>query len=684
MDNPQMNMQPQIDESGFSQANPQPDDAGRNGFCTNCGSSLGINARFCAKCGKAVYSGATFSRNNESPLDAQELTETVIPDSDIPQTADTVVQISDLPPTSDNVIPNSEFRIPHSPGAPVDEPKTMRAVWVLAVGIFLMLLIMLLPIQFTSWILAFRLRDPLFALVLGFGFCIAYMERVSFKIIGSAGILLYALLYSVSQVLSINPGLDLSSIIAFPTFGRLLRQELICGLLLSAIAVCAGIWLRKFFRFWLTALIGAAVVIVINLVFNRTVFMMQDATTIIRVVFNCIAIPGFLFLASLLAHMTVGFKSRTVRISIGARVWCIIVFASMGLSLTANFFNDDRMIIFQSMLLIPTFAGMIFLSANKRIGFTLVLIGVGASVMNVYSLVWFMPLKMFLTYIGFAFGGIANVLITWFIIAKAWRGASVPVAYGAQYYAVPGYAPLYGAPQYGIPQYSAPQFGTQQYGAVQYNTPQYNAPQNSAPQYGIPQNSAPQSSAPQYGTPQSSAPQFGAPQSSVPQFSAQQYGAPQNSAPQFDAPQSSVPQFSAQQYGVPQNSAPQFGAQQYGALPYGAQGYSPQYGMPVYRVHEKTKLPAVFPVFSIIGSLPGLSLFFAGLISIITDGFYIQPFAFGILLGGAIAAVEIFATILFLKRRGRTGKALQIISLCITALIIISALIALAIYIVNY
>ena len=593
---------PQNNESDDPQLSTQTPDVQINRFCANCGSPLKPNMKFCAKCGKAVYAEAqtspvTFYPSQSTaqtittqprPPQQQPLAATMNFESQIPNSP------PPLPPLQEPPAASALYSSPPPPpivNAAADEPNVMRAVWVFAAGMLLILLVMFLPVQFLLRVNAFRLRDPLMAIVLGFGFCIAYMERVSYKIIGSAGILLFTLFYSLTQIIMINPTLDFNSIITFPTFWRILRQELICGFILASIAVCAGIWLRKTLKFWLTALIGAALVIVVNLVFSRTVFMMQDATTmILRVVFNCIVIPGFLFLAALLAHMTTGFKSRTVRISIGARVWCIIVSVSMGISIIINAFIGDRMIVFQSMLLIPTFVGMILLSANRRIGFSLALIGVGLSLMNVYSLIWVMPLDIFITYIGFAFGGIANVIITWLIIARAWRGASVPAAYGAQmYYASPGYIPQYGVPQYG------------------------------APQYGMPQYSAPQ----------------------------------------------------------------QYGAQQYGVRPYGVQGYTPQYGMPVYGEREKAKLPAVFPVFAIIGSLLGLALFIAGLVSIITDGFYIPPFAFGILLGAAIAAVEISATILYMKRRGRTGKALQIISLCITAFMIISSLIAFTYYIIE-
>jgi len=125
-------------------------------------------------------------------------------------------------------------------------------------------------------------------------------------------------------------------------------------------------------------------------------------------------------------------------------------------------------------------------------------------------------------------------------------------------------------------------------------------------------------------------------------------------------------------YGSPPHS-PLHNPPPYGAPVY----YAPQYGAAVYGKPEKSKLPAVFPVFTIIGAIFGLIMFFAGLVTIIADGFYIEPFMFGVIAGGALSAVEILATVLYFKRRGITGKALQIVGLCIGALVTLGGLIGL-------
>ena len=470
------------------------------------------------------------------------------------------------------------------------EPTVKRAAWVFGAGMLLTLLSIMI-IHIPSRVLGFYcyyILTPILPVVLGFGFCLANKESVKCKVFGSAGLLLFSFLFTLASNMSmllIQRGQvpPLGYVFSYPPFWRTFEIALIHNGLLAAIAVCGGVWLRDKLKFPLLALVAAAATLIVSLVadwrtlqiaLSRPMFSGQAAQIIISLVVNA----GFFMLAALLARMTTGFRSGRIRISGGARAWCIIVSCMTGLSLIVNFAIGDSPTVFQSILIIPIVIGMIMLSANRRFGFTLALLGAGMSVMYaLMRIISFTPYSA-ATYAGYVFGGVVNPIITWFAIAGAWRGR---------------------------PSRSA------------YNAPSY----NTGP--------------------------YGAATSYVPPGGTMTYASPPHSTP---------------------HSPP----------PYGAPGYyAPQYGAAVYGKPEKSKLPAVFPVFTIIGAIFGLILFFAGLAAIIADGFYIEPFVFGVIAGGALSAVEILATVLYFKRRGKTGRALQIVGLCIGALVTLGGLIGL-------
>ncbi|MCL2152443.1 MAG: zinc-ribbon domain-containing protein [Oscillospiraceae bacterium] len=459
--------QPHTQTNNASQSNDQPLQEEHVVFCTSCGNKLADVMKFCPKCGARRVAPL---KSETEPQTSPALT---VPPVQSPSTQPAPPpQIPATQPV--RVMGPAQFRLPQdapssAASTPGDEPNVRRAVGVFVAALALMIMIAFVPNRYVK-LFGDMIMAPLFPLILGFGFFIAFRDCTKYRIIGSAGLALFALLHPFTQnsiqLFYQRQIFDFGLIVSAPIFGRNIGISFLRSAAVAAIAIGGGIGLRDKRKFSLLAVLASFVILAISLFFSRTVFRVPDSVVVVRTVFSIIINAGFFFLAALLARMMTEFRSKIIRISGGARAWCIIVAVLMGLSIIVNMLPSitGNFFALHSLLLIPTVVGMIMLATDRRMGFSLALIGAGMSVM--VALIRLIPFTATSpTYIGFAFGGLANQLITWFVIAKAWRSAPTQASVGTAVYS------------------SAPALNTHQ-----YNMPQYNVSQITVPQHPVPVN----------------------------------------------------------------------------------------------------------------------------------------------------------------------------------------------------
>ena len=340
-------------------------------------------------------------------------------------------------------------------------------LWVYGAGLILTLIALLIAFIPTPTIANYfyMMLTPLLPVVLGFGFCVIYKGGFTSRILGSVGLLLFSFVFSLAATMLLfylqrMSAATLDYTLSYPIFWRNFEFALIRSVLLAAIALGGNRWLRGKIKFHILALIAAAAVLIINIIADWGYLQMVFRTPAFsghaaQVILNLIIGSGFIMLAAMLGHLMAEIKTKRLHLSGGARAWCIIVSCLMGISLIMNLILGGRSPAFQSYLLLPAVVGMILLSASYRIGFALTLLGAGMSVMFALTRIFpFIP-TVTATYIGYALGGGINPMITWFVIARAWRAHPSSAGIYPQQYATAQQHPGYGAQWQTVQQSSA-------------------------------------------------------------------------------------------------------------------------------------------------------------------------------------------------------------------------------------
>ena len=282
--------------------------------------------------------------------------------------------------------------------------------------------------------------------VLGFGFYIIYKGGVRCRVLGFAGLLLFSLMFPIArtmltmnfQQVSIAP---IGFVLTNPVIWRNIGFEFLRCFLLAVVAIGGGTLLREKSKFSVIALIGAVIVLItglsvswmhLRMAFMELTYTGQVSQMFISQLGNAIFFQlvnaGFFMLAAILAHMFTERNIERMRLSGGARAWCILVYCATGISLIFAIVTGDIPTIFQAILGIPTVIGMIILSTGRRFGFSLALLGVGITVMLSFAQMFPFRPSVVATNIGYVVGGCINPLITWAAISRAWRRSPPPEA----------------------------------------------------------------------------------------------------------------------------------------------------------------------------------------------------------------------------------------------------------------
>lgn len=304
-----------------------------------------------------------------------------------------------------------------------------RAFWVLAAGLFLAILVAFAPINVVRYYSG-QIISGVLPLVLGLGFYIASRNSAKFRIIGCAGLVLIGFLYPLAYIARTAPSLtaiDFKIFFVNRSYAQMLMTNLVRNVIIAVVAIVSGIIGRKSRKLALQTWIAATFIVAVSFYFNRTAFVMysfwdfeRSGTVLYRVIFDPIVIAVSFFLAALLARMTAEFKGKIVRVSTGARVWCIIAAAVQFTFIAIRVFYPLDYITVQTLLIIPAVVGLVMLAANLRVGYVLVLIGAGFSVMS--ALARMVPVSIATAAsLGFILSSTAIALITWATIARSWR-----------------------------------------------------------------------------------------------------------------------------------------------------------------------------------------------------------------------------------------------------------------------
>ena len=405
--------------------------------CTNCGNDNPSEARFCVTCGMAAGS------YNPPPAAPQEPAAPQPPTTPQPPTAP---QPPAPPP------PSAAQQPPAPPQEPAAQPNAQTriksAVWIFCAGLLVMLVTVIIAfISFGIIKHAFYLiLTPLLPIVLGFGFYLIYKGDVRCRILGFAGLLLFSLGFPIARTLlmmnfqqvSIAP---IGFVLTNPVIWGNIGFEFLRCLLLAGVAIGGGTLLREKSKFSIIALIGAIIVLITGLSANWRILRMviwesiysgqmpqMIFSQLANAIFFQLVYAGFFMLAVMLAHMFTERNIERMRLSGGARAWCILVYCATGISLIFAIVTGNIPTIFQAILGIPTVVGMIILSTGRRFGFSLALLGVGISVMLSFAQMFPFRPSVVASNIGYVIGGGINPLITWAAISRAWRGKTPPAA----------------------------------------------------------------------------------------------------------------------------------------------------------------------------------------------------------------------------------------------------------------
>jgi len=285
----------------------------------------------------------------------------------------------------------------------------------------------------------YMLLTPLLPIVLGFGFYIIYKGCVKCRVLGIAGLLMFSFMFPLARMILLAylqrmaaPPIDF--VFNNPAIWRSFGFELLRCFLLAVVAIGAGTTLRKKSKFSVIALIGAIIVLITGLsaswMLLRLAFLelthsgqvsQMFISQLTNALFFQLVYAGFFMLAAMLAHMITERNIERMRLSGGARAWCILVYCATGISLIFAIITGDIPTVFQAILSIPTVVGMIILSTGRRFGFSLALLGVGISVMLSFAQMFPYRPSAFATNIWYVVGGGINPLITWAAISRAWR-----------------------------------------------------------------------------------------------------------------------------------------------------------------------------------------------------------------------------------------------------------------------
>ncbi|MDR2981179.1 MAG: hypothetical protein LBV12_02915 [Puniceicoccales bacterium] len=312
---------------------------------------------------------------------------------------------------------------PPVPGQVVPlRPNPMRAVWFMG-GILAIFLAIILIKEPGIRHLGLQILPPLFLLVLGTVLYLVYRPETLSRIFGGIGIVLSAILYSGAHASSVTTVHQAPDTAYWEIFTHSLGATLTSGVVLGGILFTFGILLREKIGLTAVAWIAGGASFVIGLFFRISMLLRPEIPLEVKISSFWHLATEALFLApAILAIRTLcELKSSRIRVSIGARIWCILVVAGTTAAPIAIFANEQKQDMPMAILILPAIIGMGMLCFGRRIGFPVALMGVGLA--TIWSAGQILPFSQerIPVAIGAVLGGLINPLITWALIRKAWK-----------------------------------------------------------------------------------------------------------------------------------------------------------------------------------------------------------------------------------------------------------------------
>lgn len=264
-------------------------------------------------------------------------------------------------------------------------------------------------------------QAPLKSLVLGAAFYLVYRGG-SARLAGLLGLLLLALITAMNNLFALyppSPGrLELGVLIDLLFLHNIILWSLLLPAITAAFALAAALLEREGHYYRLLAVLAASAVLLTHLILQSTSGIWSLPNEILlsvlaQLVSTALAIAPAAFLARAFSET----GGQTLSLSIGAHLWCGLVFLSLMAMLILNIVQMQPGLM-QSIMLLPTTIGMALLLFGLRGGFHLALVGVGCVVIQ---MLMFLPKSgeywpMVLAALSCA---VLNPVITWLLIRRA-------------------------------------------------------------------------------------------------------------------------------------------------------------------------------------------------------------------------------------------------------------------------
>lgn len=264
-------------------------------------------------------------------------------------------------------------------------------------------------------------QAPLKSLALGSAFYLIYRGG-SARLSGLLGLLLLVLVSALNNLFFLyppSPGrLELGVLVNLLFLHNIVGWSLLLPAITAAFALAAALLEREGPYYRLFAVLAASVVLITNLILQSTSgiwSLPNDIRLIIlaQLISTALAIAPAAFLARDFNET----GGQILSLSIGARLWCGLVFLGLLAMLILNIVQMQPGLI-QSIMLLPTTIGMVLLLFGLRGGFHLALAGVGCVVIQ---MIMFMPKagEYWPIVLAALSCAVLNPVITWLLIRRS-------------------------------------------------------------------------------------------------------------------------------------------------------------------------------------------------------------------------------------------------------------------------
>lgn len=319
-----------------------------------------------------------------------------------------------------DIVPGTAVQALPEKALPADAPKPRRVVLLLCAAFLCLLLAGLLKLPEdlrTTFVQLSRsnvaLRNILTALLYGGSLYLFLQPKPRQWAWGLALLPLTALAAAFCHTYYYEA--TLRDALTSPMFRAMLQRYFIDAALVAAPGLLFSLLRRDGQRIAGPVWIAALLVTAYNVYLNRSVFFGDSlsSSSWIIMLYGHLQFALMLVMAAFYCRALCTLRSTYVQITGGARFWCILVAVSSTAAQIMLLANRATVDPYGGLLALVTVTGMLLLSANRRIGFQLALLGVGSTAMlQLYGLPQALYVNNF-TPLGSAAAAGVNLLITW-------------------------------------------------------------------------------------------------------------------------------------------------------------------------------------------------------------------------------------------------------------------------------